>query len=377
LFGNAFAMNLARWLVAIRKLTGLSQDGAIKGLHPPEQLRRILARERARAHRSGDCLSVVTFALRGRAAARCRAGAWEREMAVLLATVLRGRLRSTDEAGWLDDRQIGVVLPGTSVPGARKVADDVCLQFPADVPPPAYTIYSYPPDLLPGEKGQGPIPAEQQGLPGQRVLGLELLFMQPLPVWKRLLDVSGAAVGLIILLPVFGAIAAAVKLSSPGPVFFRQWRSGRGGRPFVIYKFRTMVADAEARKAALQSLNEQDGPAFKVRADPRITAVGRLLRCTSLDELPQLWNVLKGDMSLVGPRPLPCEETAACEGWHRQRLDVVPGLTCLWQVKGRSTVSFAEWIRMDLQYIRSRSPWQDLKLLLLTVPAVILRRGAH
>jgi lipopolysaccharide/colanic/teichoic acid biosynthesis glycosyltransferase len=124
------------------------------------------------------------------------------------------------------------------------------------------------------------------------------------------------------------------------------------------------------------TMNEQDGPAFKIKNDPRITRVGRLIRSTSIDELPQLWNVLRGDMSLVGPRPLPCNETESCHGWLRQRLDVTPGLTCIWQVRGRSKVSFADWVRMDVQYIRSRSLGGDVKLLLQTVPAVVSRKGA-
>jgi lipopolysaccharide/colanic/teichoic acid biosynthesis glycosyltransferase len=362
-------MMLARVIVVLRKLTGLSPNGAPLGLHPPDQMRRILARERSRADRTGERLALVAFA------PRCPEA--ERATPVLLAKILPARLRSTDEVGWLDDRQVAVVLPTTSATGAWKVADDVCLEFPEDVPPPICTVYAYALDARQGGEGTPQAPDSEQDPVGKRTLGLELLFMQPLPAWKRALDVAGAVLGLLGLLPVFGVLAAAVRLTSPGPVLFRQWRSGRGGRPFLIYKFRTMVRDAEARKAALMPLNEQDGPAFKVQQDPRVTPLGRLLRSTSLDELPQLWNVLKGDMSLVGPRPLPCEETAACEGWQRQRLDVTPGLTCIWQVKGRSAVPFAEWIRMDLRYIRSRSPWQDLKLLLLTVPAVVLRKGAH
>src|SRR5262249_30144394 len=141
--------------------------------------------------------------------------------------------------------------------------------------------------------------------------------------------------------------------------------------------FRTMFANAEARKHELLALNEQDGPAFKMKNDPRVTGIGWFLRSTSIDELPQLWNILRGDMSLVGPRPLPCAETANCADWQRQRLDATPGRTCIWQVHGRSRVSFAEWVRMDVRYIRSRSLWRDLVLLLLTVPAVLLRRGAQ
>ncbi len=143
-----------------------------------------------------------------------------------------------------------------------------------------------------------------------------------------------------------------------------------------MYKFRSMISDAESLKSQLMELNEQDGPAFKITADPRVTRLGRFLRDTSLDELPQLWNVLRGEMSLVGPRPLPCDESDACLGWQKRRLDVTPGLTCIWQVKGRSQVTFNEWVRMDLQYVGRRSLWQDLKILISTVPAVLQRRGA-
>ena len=138
-----------------------------------------------------------------------------------------------------------------------------------------------------------------------------------------------------------------------------------------------MTNDAEARKAALRQFSEQDGPAFKLTNDPRLTPVGKFLRETSLDELPQLWNVLKGDMSLVGPRPLPMDESAECAQWQRRRLDVTPGLTCIWQVKGRSKVTFAEWMRMDVNYICRRNIWHDAKILLETIPAVLFRRGAR
>ena len=142
-----------------------------------------------------------------------------------------------------------------------------------------------------------------------------------------------------------------------------------------MVKFRSMVVDAEARKQELMARNEQDGPAFKLKADPRVTPLGRWLRATSIDELPQLWNVFRGDMSLVGPRPLPCNESDACAGWQRRRLEATPGLTCIWQVQGRSRVSFTEWVRMDIRYIASQSFWSDVMLLLRTLPALIFRRG--
>jgi len=172
-------------------------------------------------------------------------------------------------------------------------------------------------------------------------------------------------------------IAAVIRMTSPGPAIFRQRRAGFGGRPFTLYKFRTMRNDAEALKAQLKALSEQDGPAFKLKRDPRITRIGRILRETSIDELPQLWNVVKGDMSLVGPRPLPVDESDECVKWQRRRLDVTPGLTCIWQVEGRSRVTFDEWVRMDIRYIRRRRFWHDLAILFKTIPAVVLRKGAR
>jgi lipopolysaccharide/colanic/teichoic acid biosynthesis glycosyltransferase len=205
---------------------------------------------------------------------------------------------------------------------------------------------------------------------------LRTLVAPPMPLWKRATDVVGAACGLGCLAPVMLVVAGAIKLTCRGPVIFRQVRAGKGGRPFVMLKFRTMCVDAEARQAELRPHSEQDGPAFKLKVDPRVTPLGRFLRKTSLDELPQLWNVLKGDMSLVGPRPLPWREACACDGWQRRRLDVTPGITCIWQVMGRSRVTFAEWMRMDIRYIRTRGVLRDLWLLLTTIPSVLSRRGA-
>lgn len=195
---------------------------------------------------------------------------------------------------------------------------------------------------------------------------------------KNVIDRAGAAAGLIILSPLFVLAALAVKLSSPGPVIFFQRRAGIHGRPFTMLKFRTMSLDAEKLHAELLEKNEMSGPVFKVQNDPRVTPVGRWLRKTSLDELPQLVNVLLGDMSLVGPRPLPLYEVENFQNTaHRRRLSMKPGLTCLWQIRGRNNVTnFDDWVRMDLEYIDHWSLALDFRILLATVPAVLLGSGA-
>ncbi len=200
---------------------------------------------------------------------------------------------------------------------------------------------------------------------------------RPVPMaFKRLLDVAMSALLLALALPVVLAIALAIRITSGGGVLYSQIRCGLNGRRFTLYKFRTMVADAEARQRELLHLNEMDGPVFKLKHDPRVTWVGRILRRFSLDELPQLWNVLRGDMSLVGPRPPIPDEVARYQRWQRRRLSMKPGLTCLWQISGRNQIDFDRWIELDLQYIDSWSPWLDLKILLKTVPAVLSGRGA-
>jgi exopolysaccharide biosynthesis polyprenyl glycosylphosphotransferase len=196
-------------------------------------------------------------------------------------------------------------------------------------------------------------------------------------VLKRPFDAVASLIGLALLSPLFLALAALVKLDSRGPVFFKQIRVGKDGREFEFYKFRSMVQNAEAMKTKLMHLNELEGPVFKISDDPRITSVGRFLRRTSLDELPQLFNVLRGDMSLVGPRPPLPAEVANYEGWQRQKLSVLPGITCLWQISGRNHIGFTEWMRLDIEYIRRQSFGLDMKILLRTLPAVLLRKGAY
>jgi exopolysaccharide biosynthesis polyprenyl glycosylphosphotransferase len=217
------------------------------------------------------------------------------------------------------------------------------------------------------------------------LLGRPLLVFRTAPesswhsIAKMLLDFIGSFILLTICsIVLFPWIAIAIKLSSRGPIFFRQQRSGQNGRPFTLYKFRTMVTNAEQYKHELEAMNEMRGPVFKLTNDPRVTAVGRFLRKYSLDELPQLWNVLRGDMSLVGPRPLPVDEVKRFSDLaHRRRLSVRPGLTCLWQIGGRNQIfDFKEWVRLDLEYIDNWSLWLDVKILLLTIPAVLRGTGA-
>jgi lipopolysaccharide/colanic/teichoic acid biosynthesis glycosyltransferase len=195
-------------------------------------------------------------------------------------------------------------------------------------------------------------------------------------VAKRFIDIVVSSVGLLILLPVFALIVIAIKLTSKGPVFYR-WRVvGEGGCPITSYKFRSMHKDADKRKADLLAHNEMAGPVFKMTHDPRITSLGRILRKYSLDELPQLWSVLKGDLSLVGPRPPLQSEYQQFSDWQRQKVSVKPGLTCLWQVSGRNQISdFDDWVQLDLKYIREWSLALDFKILLKTIPAVVLGRG--
>lgn len=193
---------------------------------------------------------------------------------------------------------------------------------------------------------------------------------------RRVVDVVLALAMLVLLSPLLLAIALAIRIASPGPVLFRQPRCGLHGRRFTFLKFRTMHPDADRLKPLLQRFNEMDGPAFKMTDDPRVFPLGKMLRRTSLDELPQLWNILRGDMSFVGPRPSVVDEVAQYEPWQRRRLSMKPGLTCLWQVSGRNELTFEEWMRLDLEYIDNWSLWLDLKIAIKTIPAVLLGRGA-
>lgn len=213
------------------------------------------------------------------------------------------------------------------------------------------------------------IPASEYTVTPNRSLGYRFI--------KRLFDMIASFAGLIVLLPFFLIISIAIFIDDPGPVLFFQERNGLHGRVYRMWKFRSMYRDAPEKRFDLEAQNELDGPAFKMTNDPRVTRVGRWIRKTSVDELPQLVNILLGQMSLVGPRPLPTYETAQLTQQQRQRLLVKPGLVCYWQVCGRNDIPFDEWMRMDYRYINEASVWTDLKILCMAVPAVISGKGAE
>jgi len=217
-------------------------------------------------------------------------------------------------------------------------------------------------------------PIDFGGLPMVAYDGRPRLPVQELA--KRGMDVILAGIGLVVISPILLATAIAIKVSSEGPVFFGQERVGLNGRIFKMYKFRSMVVDAEQLKSKLAHLNEMSGPVFKISNDPRVTPVGRFLRKTSLDELPQLWNIFLGEMSLVGPRPPLPSEVNMYDPKHRKRLAVRPGITCIWQISGRNQVDFDEWMEMDAEYVERWSLWMDLAILVKTVPVVLVGRGA-
>lgn len=243
---------------------------------------------------------------------------------------------------------------------------------PIPLRPSAWTLPTW------AEKSLAPANADEQMVLYQLSRRMEPVSRTALEALaKRGFDIAVSLGVLLALSPMLIVIVFMVKISSQGPIFFTQTRVGRGGRLFRMIKFRSMVTDAEDRKAALAELNEKDGPIFKMKSDPRVTPVGRFLRKWSLDELPQLLNVLKGDMSVVGPRPPTPNEVVKYEEWQLRRLTVTPGLTCIWQTSGRSRITFEEWMRMDLRYIDEWSLALDAKLVAKTVKTVLLADGAY
>jgi lipopolysaccharide/colanic/teichoic acid biosynthesis glycosyltransferase len=352
----------------LSKLSRPAPRGA-ESLHTPQQIQTILRIERARTDRSNQPFCLVLFQI-------TRSGSRPR---LRLGKLLLNNTRNTDSLGWFSPGELCAILPHTDRDGAatfiRRIshlASNHSLRLHA-------TIHYYSPQD--NNFGDGSLADRRQETRDRRLVPathpMESLVVLPVPRWKRAMDIALVLPALLALSPVFLLVAAAIFFTSGRPILFRQRRAGLGNRPFMLYKFRTMVVDAERQKQALRRHSHQDGPAFKMARDPRVTPLGRFLRRTSLDELPQLWNILMGDMSLVGPRPLPMDESDACAPWHRQRLSVTPGLTCTWQIRGRSRVTFEEWMRMDLSYVRHRHFLHDLRLIFQTIPAVLGGRGAH
>jgi lipopolysaccharide/colanic/teichoic acid biosynthesis glycosyltransferase len=358
-------MPLAPWLRKLPRNIWFQKRLSNSYFLDEQSFRLEMARERMRVDRNGSPLAILTIEL-----PLTRSAPRDFE---ILKQILISRLRITDSIGFLSAKQVGVLLPDTSKSGAWKVASDICDVYPPGNDRPNCDVFCYPNEesrWLHEGSDHGELPATESG---EAVLDRMIAFRTPKS--KRAIDIIGAAVGLLLSAPVLLAVAAAIKLSSRGPAFYSQEREGLGGRRFRIYKLRTMRLDADRMQSQLRQYSEQDGPAFKMTRDPRTTWIGRWLRKTSMDELPQLWNVLRGDMSLVGPRPLPTGESLQCSPWQRQRLAVLPGLTCIWQIWGRNTVAFDEWMRMDLQYVRRQSFLYDLQLLVRTAPALVLHRG--
>lgn len=226
-----------------------------------------------------------------------------------------------------------------------------------------------------GTKGSGAVPRTMSGF--DTTVPVDVGGRPLYDCAKRAFDILVGTMIVILLIPILPLIVLMIKLDTRGPVFFKQERVGKNGKIFKFYKFRSMVHSAEDVREALKQMNEQEGPVFKIRSDPRVTSVGRFLRRSSLDEIPQMFNVLKGDMSIVGPRPPLPEEVANYQPWHMSRLAVKPGITCLWQISGRSHIGFSEWMRLDMEYLKTRSFKTDLLIFLKTIPAVIARKGAY
>ncbi|MCP5020277.1 MAG: hypothetical protein GY930_00740 [bacterium] len=358
---------------------------AVPGALGVEELAEAFQRERSRTDRNGRAFCMVVF---------WKEGGDDYNLCPLAEHLLE-LMRLYDLLGSLDSKHLAVLLPETHPAGARTFAENSLSQFRDPLLGEAhnisYEICSYPlksdtspnqedcSDRLneaPSKQPQGSELVAKSATPAT-AQDLSRAFLQPIGWGRRFIDILVSSTSLLVLSPVLIGAALAVRLSSPGPAIYTQLRAGLGGVPFKFYKFRSMYLDADARRASLQGRNEKSGPIFKMKNDPRITRVGRYLRKTSIDELPQLYNVLRGDMTLIGPRPPTLDEVEKYSLWQHKRLDRTGGITCIWQVSGRSEIKFEEWVRMDIEYQQKRSFWFDVKLILKTFGAVISGRGAY
>ncbi len=368
-------------------------------VHSSREIALIVNRERDRSDRTGQEFSMAVFEV----------GNGKRKSAAArnLVPILTRRIRSTDAIGWLADGRIGAVLPHTGPECAWKFVANVRKAYNGDVPPPECDVYVYPSSWIPGDddgssrdprsgrKTPMPDPTGTSGMrcsdvaPADRTRPIEELeshILVQMPLWKRAIDIAGSLVAILLLSMPLLLVAFLIKIVSPGPVLFRQERIGYLGRVFTMWKFRTMHVNAETsvHRNYLHELinNEKKMTKLDHGRDPRIIPFGKFLRATGIDELPQLINVLFGDMSLVGPRPCLPYEAREYHSWQMRRFDAVPGLTGLWQVSGKNRTTFKEMMRLDIDYTRKRAFLLDVMIVLKTIPAIVIQvagrpSGAH
>lgn len=379
---------MKRLLYHINSLLRFRKAGAFPGVDPAEDFATVLNRERDRSDRTGQEFSLVVFEV--------RADGPDLEAARKLASLLTERVRSTDNVGWLEDGRLAVVLPHTSAEGAWLFVSTVRKGIPEASPHPECTVYSYPTLWIDGKSGKtgdaearrnpasarpGAGPEEIRRaivLSKESVRPVEELgpyFLERMPAWKRAIDIAGSLFALAVLSPLLAGVALFIKCVSPGPVFFRQERVGFLGRTFTLWKFRTMHvnADPAVHRQYLHDLIHRETEMKKLDAgyDRRIIPFGGVIRASGIDELPQLLNVLRGEMSLIGPRPCIPYEAKEFEVWQRRRFDALPGLTGLWQVNGKNRTTFKQMMRYDIGYARRRTLPLDLLIFLKTFPAVV------
>jgi len=401
--------HVAARLMKLVRGTGSPAAPTLLRFYSADQFRAAIEREQARAERNGHQVTLAVIPVNGHADGKT-------PLPPRVMDALTSRIRVMDEAGWLDEARIGVLMPYTSCRGAWCMIDDLCRIAEGRLSASECRVYVYPYDRA-GDNGERPLqdatgtctaqparlpkehrlaaicvkdgPSESNGSArpvGNRPVPASLCVhaLQPhprdgLPAWQRALDILCSALGLIVLAPVFALVALLIKLVSPGPAFFRQERIGQGGKPFVLWKFRTMTAGADCSvhqghvvrliRSTVENADAAD-PMTKLDNDPRIIPLGGLLRGACIDELPQLINVFRGQMSLVGPRPPIAYEVSEYQPWQRRRLDAVPGLTGLWQVSGKNKLTFDEMVRLDVRYSRQQSLWTNIMILLRTPRAV-------
>ncbi len=357
-------MSKAKGAIIVKQAKVPRTQGGV-AIHLPAVFHALLNHERSRSDREGSEFSLVVLDVTGLES--------NGRGIQLVARTIKAKMRSIDEFGWLDSRNIGILLPVTKNEGGRRFAHRLCDSIPTPPSPIPSMVYTYPAHWLPGSDADIGDESGGDGHPNEKAIGN--VFCKRVPVWKRGIDFVGSLLLLFLLSPLFLLLVSYIKAVSPGKAFFRQQRVGYRGKLFTFMKFRTMHENnnADAHRQYWKELIKSDKPMEKLDCgrDPRIIPGGKIIRKACLDELPQLFNVLRGEMSLVGPRPCIPYEAEEYLRWHRHRFDILPGMTGLWQVSGKNKLSFEQMVRLDISYANRMSPLRDLKILLLTVPAII------